>query len=1054
MNLPERIGDRYVVERPIGQGGMGVVYLGQDIQSGQPVAIKVLHHDLVSGDSSWVERFLFEGQALRELNHPNIVKMLDAIDAGDQHYLVMEYVNGKTLAERLLAEPKMLVSDIVDIGLQIADALTRSHYLKIIHRDIKPTNILLSEDGESFLMDFGVARMRSSDLTATGAIIGTVDYLSPEAIQGQEPDERSDIWSFGVLLFEMLAGQRPFAGPAVSATLLSILSEPPPDLEALRPEAPSPLVDLIYRMLQKDPTGRIPSVRLVGAELEAIEQKLDGRAGTTSTAAGSAFPLLNQDTAQPKRLQMPADLTPFIGRATEMADLTRLFSQAGARLVTIVGPGGMGKTRLAIEAARCLADRFEDGLVFVPLAPLTSAEALMPAIWDAVDYPPVHADTRTPEEQTIDFFREKEMLIVFDNFEHVLKGAELVGQILREAPGVQVIATSAERLNLQGETLFRLEGMDYPAETTTDNALEYGAVQLFVQSAGRWRPGFEVTEENLPHIARICQLLQGLPLGVLLAAAWVDTLSVEEIAQEIAGSLDFLETEMRDVPPRQRSIRAAFEHAWRRLSPAEQETFKRLTVFRGGFNREAAQAVAGASVRQLMALVNKSLLWRDPSSGRYYSHRLLRQYAEEALTRQGQLASTQRQHAEYYADLAELAHQKLREPDETPWYHLIHEENDNFSAALNWSLVEGRDPVIGGRLFAALGFTWFITDNVVDGSIWMERSLRYVDAFPPYVRGGVYNRAGLVGCVQGNYAQAAGYHARAVQLFDQVGDLADKAYALLAQANMSYAAGLREEAFPLAAQSLETAYRAEDPWVLSIALSVSANFARRRGDEIRYRQLFQEMFELSDAFHNRMITHVSWRRKAQLARWDGKFDEALGHYKRALAISKELGWRSDELDTLQEMAYTLYRQGDLDQAKALFTDSLVQSREIIHRNLISWNLIGLGMVTLYRGEEKQAAEHFYERLRLSRDVDLTWQLVLSLAGLAKIKCLEGHEESAAVLLGAADALTNDGDLLPFFWFTEEWQQIVAELRPVVGDEAWGRGRAMTLAEAVDYALGK
>lgn len=911
MDLPEKIGDRYLIEKPIGQGGMGVVYLGQDIQSSQPVAIKVLHHDLVTGDSNWVERFLLEGQALRELNHPNIVKLLAAVDAGDQHYLVMEYVNGITLAERLLAEPKMPVDEVVGIALQIADALTRAHYLKIIHRDLKPANILISEDGQSFLMDFGVARMRSSNLTETGAILGTIDYLSPEAVQGQEPDERSDIWSFGVLMFEMLAGQRPFTGSAVSARLLSILSEPPPDLEALRPEAPPSLVDLVYRMLQKDPAQRIPSVRLVGAELEVIEQNLDGRAVTASPAAGSAFAFFNSDTPYHKRPNLPADLTPFVGRDAEMDHLTRLLGQAEVRLVTLVGPGGMGKTRLAIEAARCVAERFAGGVTFVPLSPLTSAEALMPAIWDAAGYPPLHADRRTPEEQTVDFFREKEMLIIFDNFEHVLEGADLVGQILREAPGVQVLATSTERLNLQGETLFRLEGMDYPADTARGDALKYGAIQLFVQSASRWRPGFEATEENLPHVVRVCQLVQGLPLGVLLAAAWVDTLSVEEIAQEIADSLDFLETEMRDLPARQRSIQAAFEHAWQRLSPAEQETFMRLVVFRGGFNREAAQTVAGANVRQLMALVNKSLLWRDPTSGRYYSHRLLRQYAEEELSRNGQLVSTQRKHAEYYAELAEFTHQKLREPDETRWYHLIREENDNFGAALNWSLVEGRDLVIGGRLFAGLGFNWFITDNVVDGSIWMERSLHYVDMLPPHVRGRVYNRAGLIGCVQGNYAQAAIYHAQAAQLFDQVGDLADKAYAQLAQANMSYAAGLREEAFPLAAESLETAYRAEDPWVLNIALSVAANFARRRGDEIQYRQLLQERFKLSDVFHNRMITHGTWRLKAQLARRDGEYDEALAHYKQALAISQELGWRSDELDTLQEMAYTLYRLGTL-----------------------------------------------------------------------------------------------------------------------------------------------
>lgn len=274
MSDPTIIGGRYQQGELIGRGGMGDVFIGADIVSGDPVAIKRLHPHIVHENESILDRFQREGQALSQLNHPNIVKMLATIQENDYHYLVMEYVGGGSLRELIDREKKMPIKSVLNIALDLADALTRAHRLNIIHRDIKPDNVLMKDDGTPCLTDFGVAHMGDrTRLTQTGSVIGTYAYLSPEACNGMELDERADIWSFGVMLFEMLAGRPPFHENSTPAVLTAILTKPAPDLNRLRDDVPPALSALISHMLEKDRDRRISSVRVVGAELEALDRK-------------------------------------------------------------------------------------------------------------------------------------------------------------------------------------------------------------------------------------------------------------------------------------------------------------------------------------------------------------------------------------------------------------------------------------------------------------------------------------------------------------------------------------------------------------------------------------------------------------------------------------------------------------------------------------------------------------------------------------------------------------------------------------------------------------
>jgi predicted ATPase len=636
------ISERYVLQREIGSGGMGVVYLAQDTLTDTKVAVKALKTDVAN--SEMIERFKREGEALRELNHPNIVKMLDAFEHAGQHYLVMEYVSGIDLSHRL-AQGRMQLEDIINLSIDLADALTRAHRLNIIHRDLKPANVLIGDDGVLRLTDFGVAHVGSKErVTETDAIIGTLDYLPPEAFDGTPFDARGDIWAFGVILFEMLTGERPFKGDSLFEVIQAISTQPIPDLEALNPDCPIALVDLIYRMLERDPRVRIPSVRRVGTELEDILQ------GRDKAIATKRFDTPLPDYVMHSKYNLPAQATPFVGREHELAELENLLKDSDIRLITILAQGGMGKTRLALELAQQAVDQnlYADGVYFVELAPLSDADNIPNAIADAAGYQ--FLGEGTPKEQLLTILRERNLLLVMDNFEHLPEGFGLVGDILKSAPNVHIIATSRQRLSETGETLFHLSGMDFPDWETPDDALEYAAIKLFMNSAKRVRPDFELTSDNLDAVAQICKLVEGMPLGIVLAASWLAVLSLSEIAEEIQGSLDFLETDETELPERQRSIRAVMDYSWTQMTEAEQQVFMKLSVFRGGFTREAAQEVAGANLRILMSLVNKSLVRRDADTGRYDIHELLRQYAEEHLQQSDKLDILNQLHMQYFAE--------------------------------------------------------------------------------------------------------------------------------------------------------------------------------------------------------------------------------------------------------------------------------------------------------------------------------------------------------------------------------------------------------------------
>ncbi|HEX2619597.1 MAG TPA: protein kinase, partial [Phototrophicaceae bacterium] len=507
------------------------------------------------------------------------------------------------------------------------------------------------------LTDFGVAHVVNKNrVTEASAIVGTVQYLSPEALNSEEIDPRADVWSFGVMLFEMLTGQLPFQGNGFFEIILSILRDPLPDLEKLSPTTPLALVDLVYRMLVRDRQARISSVRHVGAALEDILQgRVDGR-GDARTNEQTDAPAAHErrfDTPVPatgyvRKHNLPVQMTPFVGREAELDELDRMLDQPATRLVTVVAPGGMGKTRLTLEAAQRQIANFEHGVYVVELAPLNDSDHIIFALANAVGYP-FQSDSAAPKQQLFEFLKSRQLLLVMDNYEHLLDSSGLALEFLQAAPGLKILVSSRQRLDQPGETLFHLSGMNLPDWETTAEALDYAAVRLFMNSAVRARPDFELNTGNLTDVARICRFVQGMPIGIVLAASWLGMLTPAEVVNELEHGLDFLESDSQQLPERHRNIRKIMDYSWAQMSEAEQQVFMKLTVFRGGFTREAAQEVAEAPLRLLMSLVNLSLLHRNASSGRYENHELLRQYAEEASEQAGTLAGSRARHTAYFA---------------------------------------------------------------------------------------------------------------------------------------------------------------------------------------------------------------------------------------------------------------------------------------------------------------------------------------------------------------------------------------------------------------------
>lgn len=1056
------IGGRYRVEDQLGAGGMGTVFRALDEQTGETVALKVLKRDVQSTVPDAVERFSREAEALRRLNHPNIVKVLDNFEDGSQHIIVMEYVDGGTLYDLIHQRGRLSVSRTLELALDLADALTRAHRLKIVHRDLKPANVLIAADGTPRLTDFGVAHMGTRErVTQTGTAIGTLDYMSPEGLNSLPVDERADIWSFGVILFEMLTGQRPFVGDHLTGVITAILTHPTPDLETLRPDAPLGLVDLIYRMLTKDREARLPSVRVIGAELEALLRGTDLATPSSalrlqrSGADTQAFERFNAPvTPSSKPLHnLPAHTTPFVGRESELAEISRLLAKPDVRLVTILGTGGMGKTRLALQAAEEKLGQYQHGVYFVPLAPLRTLDTILTAVAAALGYT-FNADGRTPEQQLLDFLREKHLLLIMDNFEHVLDAASLVNDILLAAPDVTVIATSRERLNLSAETIYTLSGMDFPAWETPEDAMQYSAVQLFNQGARRAQPSFEQTPEILPFVARICRLVDGVPLAILLAAAWVETLTPHEIADELAQNYDLLESDQRDLPERHRSIRAVFEYSWNLLTEAERETFARLSIFHGGFEREAARRVTGASLKTLTSLFNKSLVRRDPETGRFTIHMLLHQYASEVFTQKyAGDGALQHLHAQYYLELLQNLEVSLNIQGSKTAVETIDAELENIRCAWGWA-VEHREWSMLDSALEPLTLFYYAHSMYQEGisrfgqlADYLKASGQPEDDFYWRLRArqarlleqiGIYDEAwrlaqganayflprennlellrllnslSYIRMMQGSYDEAKAYALKAIGCGERCVPSGTPDRSLLnAKANLGYVEFLQgnyDEAQRIYESLLAITQIAGPNPNRAFGLNNLGEILFAKGEIETATALFQEAYAIFKNFRSRRGMAFTLNNLAGTHTYKGEYDRALAAFREAHDLYREIGDRKGIAHSLSALGNAAAFSSNFAEAHSLYEQALTIRREIGDRRGQADSFSDLGDCALMMENWEEAERYFRDSLTIRREIGDQAGIVETLVWLSVVLSLRQERyDNALVVLEEANQIAD------------------------------------------------
>jgi predicted ATPase len=660
---------------------MGEVYRATDTRLGRDVALKVLPAEMAASPER-LERFRREAKALAALDHPGIVTVHSVEEAEGVHFLTMQLVEGQPL-DLLIAEGDMAVEQLVSIGSALAEALAAAHEKGIVHRDLKPANVMVTNDGRVKVLDFGLAKMAdaaagegtASELptdvqTRDGVVIGTMPYMSPEQVQGRAVDYRTDIFSLGIILYEMATGRRPFQGRSSASLLAAILCDAVPPVTEVRADLPAGLAHAIQRCLQKDPSRRIQTAHDLAAELRLARRE----------AIEDVLRILRPP---------PAPSTPLIGREKSLEAAAEQL-RSGARLLTITGYGGTGKTRFAIELFHRHAGGHAGGAAFVSLASVTAAAEVLPAVATALAIP--EAQGRSALDALATVIGSRDVLLVLDNLEHVLDAAEDIAAIVCRCPKLRVIATSRAPLKVGAETEFSLPPLALPdAGTSAVDALgSCPSVALFVQRAAKVKTGFALTATNAAPVAEICRRLDGLPLALELAAARVRILEPAALLQRLDHALDLLTSGDRDLPIRQRTLRVAISWSYSLLDAQEQRLLRRLSCFHEGWTLEAMEQVCYTNderhraLDELNSLVEKGLVRVQSASGRYGLLETIREFAAEQLHAGGEVEAARRAHAEYFLAFAERAASELRTEEQIEAMQRAHRDNANADAAIAW----------------------------------------------------------------------------------------------------------------------------------------------------------------------------------------------------------------------------------------------------------------------------------------------------------------------------------------------------------------------------------
>jgi len=1014
-----RFGSYEILQR-LGAGGMGEVYRARDIRLEREVALKTLSLELGS-QADALARFEKEARSACALNHPNIVTIYELGHVNETRYIAMELVTGQTLRE-LLTAGLIPFRKAVAIATQIADALAKAHAIGIVHRDLKPENLMVSTDAIAKILDFGLAKLvvtnpasdsdASTSITEHGTVLGTVGYMSPEQAIGGEVDFRSDQFSFGSVLYEMVTGFPAFRKKTHAETIAAILRDEPDHLRSRMQQAPPPFVWIVERCLAKDPKDRYASTHDLARDLAAVRERF------AEPTAG---------LSQPRPNNLPRQRTTFVGREREAIALRELLVRNDVQLVTLIGPGGIGKTRLALQVAADIAPEFPGGVCFVPLSVVTDPGLIPSTIGQALG---LHeSGNQSPQETLQEYLGSlgQPMLLLLDNFEHLVSAAPVIAQLLTASRKLKIAVTSQAPLHVYGEHEFPVPPLALPdlkSIPPIEVLSSLPAVALFVERAQAIRRDFTLTRENAPAIATLCARLDGLPLAIELAAARIKLLSPSAMLARLESRLNLLTGGARDLPTRQQTLRSTVDWSYGLLTTAEQTLFRRLSVFIGGCTLEGAEAVCDTKgdlgldiLDGMSSMVDKSLAQQVEQANadtRFVMLSTIREYAAERLAESNDEAATRRAHAAYYIVLAEEGAEEIGAHPE--WLDRFEIEHENFRLALD-HLVKTKDVEWALRLGAALFRFWETREHLKEGRETIARLLALQGTIAlPKLRARLTFAAAVLASEQGDYASAR-------TLFEE---------------------------------SLNTCVELNDKRGVAVALNALAVGARDRNDLSAASSLFERCVAIWKDLGDRADIARTLSNLANVTKMQGDYARASALYDECRTIFRKAGDEAGVAWTLNYQGDVAREKADLSAARSFYEQSLAAFRQLGDHWGIASALSDLANLSCDQGNEKEARRIYGESIQIFQELGHKRGIARALECLAASAASLSNARHSLRLAGAAAALRQrlGAPITPIE--RPRLEKALEFARRSLGStasmDAWMEGWAMPVEQAIREAL--